>query len=103
MPKLEGFESVQAKLTALVKEKLEGENRVSVVVGYTAYYAIFVHENMEAHHPVGQAKFLEAPARMFMGDITRVIREALIQGKPLSVALYIGGLFLQREANCYAQ
>ena len=24
-------------------------------------YAIFVHENLEAHHPVGQAKFLEQP------------------------------------------
>ena len=23
-------------------------------------YAVYVHENMEAHHPVGQAKFLES-------------------------------------------
>lgn len=30
-----------------------------VVVGYQADYAIFVHENVEAHHPVGEAKFLE--------------------------------------------
>ena len=30
-----------------------------VVVGFQADYAIFVHENMEAAHSVGQAKFLE--------------------------------------------
>lgn len=27
----------------------------------TEGYAIYVHENLEAHHPVGQAKFLEQP------------------------------------------
>ncbi len=27
----------------------------------TDAYAIFVHENLEAHHPVGQAKYLEQP------------------------------------------
>lgn len=28
--------------------------------GPDAPYAIYVHENLEAHHPVGQAKFLES-------------------------------------------
>lgn len=27
--------------------------------GPAAPYALFVHENLDAHHPVGQAKFLE--------------------------------------------
>ena len=35
----------------------------TVEVGFSAAYAIYVHENLEAHHPVGQAKFLEAPLR----------------------------------------
>ena len=30
-----------------------------VQVGYTADYAPYVHENLEARHPVGEAKFLE--------------------------------------------
>jgi len=30
-----------------------------VVVGFTAYYSIYVHENETAHHNVGNAKFLE--------------------------------------------
>jgi hypothetical protein len=28
--------------------------------GPAAPYAIYVHENLEAHHPVGQAKFIES-------------------------------------------
>lgn len=30
-----------------------------VEVGYGAAYALYVHENLEAHHTVGEAKFLE--------------------------------------------
>lgn len=38
--------------------------KVIVVVGYTAAYAIFVHENLEARHKEGkEAKFLEKPLR----------------------------------------
>jgi len=31
----------------------------AVEVGFTAAYAIYVHENLEAHHDNGEAKFLE--------------------------------------------
>lgn len=37
---------------------------VVVQVGYTSSYAIYVHENMSAHHVKGIAKFLEVPYRM---------------------------------------
>lgn len=30
-----------------------------VLVGYTAAYAPYVHENLEARHEIGEAKFLE--------------------------------------------
>lgn len=39
------------------------------VGGPSAPYAVYVHENLEAHHPIGQAKFLEstiAESRPFM-------------------------------------
>jgi len=39
-------------------------NKVTVHIGYggpSAPYALYVHENMMAHHPVGQAKYLEQP------------------------------------------
>lgn len=31
----------------------------AVVLGFTAYYAYFVHEDLSVAHPTGQAKFLE--------------------------------------------
>jgi len=44
------------------KPKIEGEDiSCSIAVGGPAApYAIYVHENLMAHHPVGQAKFLES-------------------------------------------
>ena len=41
----------------------ESGSNPSVVVGFEEEYAIFVHENLEAHHNNGQAKFLEQPLR----------------------------------------
>ena len=40
------------KLLARIKE-LAGYKGPKVVVGFTAEYAIFVHENLTARHPVG--------------------------------------------------
>jgi hypothetical protein len=37
--------------------------KISVELGFggaASEYAVIVHENMDAHHPVGQAKFLES-------------------------------------------
>lgn len=33
--------------------------RVVIVLGFHTEYATYVHEDLTAHHPVGQAKFLE--------------------------------------------
>ncbi len=48
-------------LRASAFTEAESGSNPSVIVGYTEEYAIFVHENLEAHHDVGQAKFLEQP------------------------------------------
>lgn len=45
-----------------------------VEVGYTAEYAAAVHENLEAHHNVGEAKFLEHAAQ----DKEREALEAVV-------------------------
>lgn len=58
-----------------VNEPVREGDRVEVTLGYggpaakinpktgesTDAYALFVHENLEAHHPVGGAKYLELP------------------------------------------
>lgn len=35
-----------------------------VLIGYTAFYAPFVHEDLEATHTIGEAKFLEKSVKM---------------------------------------
>lgn len=46
MPKMEGFDKVQALLGKLAK-KYSDDPKTSVIVGYTAAYAVHVHENIE--------------------------------------------------------
>jgi len=49
--------------------------KADIVVGYTANYAVYVHENLQARHkPPTQAKYLEQPAREKKDKIFRIIR-----------------------------
>jgi hypothetical protein len=52
---------LQASGTTLPAE-ISGEKIVKVI-GFGMFYAVFVHENLEAHHDHGQAKFLSAAVR----------------------------------------
>jgi hypothetical protein len=52
--------ALRASHETLQPEGLGDEVKVRIVVGGpSAPYALFVHENLEARHPVGEAKFLE--------------------------------------------
>lgn len=70
-----------------------------VVVGYTAAYAVYVHEDLEARHPVGQAKFLEQPMRQLAPVLSQMIADALKRGVKLTAALYLAGLKLQAASQ----
>lgn len=55
-----------------------GDNKNPIVeVGTTASYSIYVHENMENHHPVGQAKFLESAIKDTQGQVLEIIKKAV--------------------------
>lgn len=83
-----------------LQSKRYGADPVSrYVVGYKQEYAVFVHENLEAHHPVGQAKFLEQPARTMAKELAALIRGLLKAGKALRVALLTAGLKLQAASQ----
>lgn len=108
MAKVDG---VSAILKAL--KRLEGKYQTrkakagigeNVVVGFTAAYALFVHEDMEAYHKVGQAKFLEQPARELSdnGTLGGIVRKAVLAGKSVLEGLLLAGLRLQREAQLLA-
>ena len=64
--------------------EIEGESIYTAIVagGVSAPYALFVHENLEAFHKVGQAKFIESvimESRPYMlGRIARRIHLARI-------------------------
>lgn len=45
-----------------------------VVIGYGAEYAAAVHEDMEARHTVGQAKYLEQAVRQNERAIVDIVR-----------------------------
>lgn len=74
-----------------VTEPERAEGRITVEIGYggpaakinpksgesSDGYAIIVHENLEAHHPVGGAKFLELPFNQATRGMGRRIADAM--------------------------
>jgi len=70
-------------------------------VTYTAFYAVWVHENLEAFHPGGgQAKYLEQPAREFRPDMIRIVRQVMSRrGGTLRQGLSRAGQFLLRKSK----
>lgn len=96
MSEVQGFDGINKQLQAKIAEL---RMPAAVVVGFSVNYAIFVHENLTAHHPVGQAKFLETAARENEDRINKIVANALKKGLTLEQALLLGGLYLQREAQ----
>ena len=88
------IEQLEQKIQALHKGKA-----INVTVGYNAYYAIYVHEDLQKHHPTGQAKFLEEPARRLAPQMARTVSYYLGRGYTLEQAMLIAGLDLQKESQ----
>ena len=88
------------KVRAVLKKKGQKyEGKPVVIVGFTQNYAIHVHENLASHHPVGQAKYLEQPARELQGELGKVASVTVANGGTLEQGLINAGLRLQREAQ----
>lgn len=90
-----GNKSLIAKLLSTVKKNKGG----TVLVGYTAAYAIFVHEMVGANFKKtgASAKFLEIPFREELWKET--YRKAVKAGIPLDQALLLAGLRLQKDSQ----
>ena len=115
MPKMEGFDRVIKTLERL-NAKYGTNPNPSIIVGYTAAYAVHVHENIEMKwkglprrkphkgnywdpQGRGQAKFLEQPARELKQEFSRIITTACQRKATLGYALFLAGLRLQRESQ----
>ena len=95
------------------------QNNVIVQVGYTANYALFVHEapgtllgkkiprrpspphqgNVWDPEGVARPKFLEAPFRENRDEIVAIARKEAARTKSLTKGLIVAGLFLQRKSQ----
>lgn len=85
-----------------IKQLSAKENNPNVSVGYTAQYAIYVHENLEADHKEGtQAKFLEQPYKELTnnGVLQSIIHRVTARTKSLEQGLLAAGNRLQRESQ----
>lgn len=103
-------------LALFKRKKLEAQAaNVSIAVGYTAYYALYVHENLDPKTmgldisrasglgvlwgPHGQPKFLEAPFRQNKEKYAKIVRRALRAGMTVTQALLMAGLELQKDSQ----
>ncbi len=98
-----GLDQVRARLNRWVADTIEHAEQ-TVEVGFTAAYAIFVHENLEARHEPpwgkgGQAKFIEQPIRERQQELADVITAAVKAGRTPLQAQLLAGLTLQGWAQ----
>lgn len=78
MAMITGVNQLRARF---VKERRLVEGETNIEVGYSTPYAIYVHENLRARHVVGQAKFIEAPARVYARTAHLIVAKELMRGK----------------------
>lgn len=93
MIQVEGFKQLLDKLHGL--RQLSKKYRIRVVVGYEAEYAVHVHEDLDAFHDNGQAKFLEEPMRLMRRALADSIKRDLLRGESPEAAFMRAGLTLQ--------
>ena len=98
MGAVDGLGNVRKRLDNVAKRY---KSNVSYVVGYSAPYAVFVHENLDAEHVVGKAKYLEDPAKRlnYTGAFTAMVQKAISEGKTMDEALLLCALMLLRESQ----
>jgi hypothetical protein len=86
MAELLGAAAVVAQLQSRMRQAVK-DFAATAAVGYSAPYALFVHEDMEKKHAEGQAKFLTQPAKAHARELGLMVRMDLQAGKPLGQAL----------------
>jgi len=66
--------------SAYVRKNKDDRTTIVYDVGYSADYALYVHENLNANHPIGQAKFLQTASRKHRQQMKKNIINAMNQG-----------------------
>lgn len=98
---IDGGPELIARIRA-INEKTKKDFQKRVEIGYSAYYAIYVHEDLSMNHPNGgEAKFLEKAIRKIskMGELGRIVKRKLEQGLTIGEALLAVGLRIIEVSN----
>lgn len=93
---LKGKEKLKQQLK---QRSLKGKKQLTVRFGYAAQYAIYVHEDLNAFHPIGNAKFLEGPLRRYRAQMAKIIKEKLLQKRSLEDALTAALEYLREKSQ----
>ena len=66
------------RASGVVDEPRVASDGFAITLEYPTEYAVYVHENLEANHPNGKAKFLEDPMMAHLGDLPDTIGRAVM-------------------------
>lgn len=90
---------IEILIRKLIEKSRKVENEIVIKIGYSQYYAIYVHENLLAYHKVGQAKYLEIPMRNARRDLEKRINERMSTGLSFRSSLLLEAFKIQRESQ----
>jgi hypothetical protein len=93
-----GLRELLLKMRAITRA-VAAQTAADAVVGFSAPYAIHVHEDLRARHRTGRAKFLEIPARQLGRQIGREIGVQAGAGVPIDRALLNGAIRIMVAAQ----
>lgn len=66
-----------------VETAKDTKKELELILGFNATYAAAVHENLNAHHTVGKAKYLEDPLMARIDDIPKNVAKRVKAGMRL--------------------
>ena len=95
--KVEGTDELNAELSKL--KSAYGKSNKAAVVSFGTNYGVYVHENMNVHHEVGEAKFLENAVKANIPAVSGVVEKMTSKGMNLSIALFTAASIIQRDAQ----
>jgi hypothetical protein len=93
-----GVRAVIEALKLRGRKAQQGSKKRTTVM-YTAPHATFVHENLEAHHDNGEAKFLENATKAHRSDMAKIVALVASDGGSLDDANLAAGEALLGWSN----
>lgn len=97
--RVKGVDKVVLALRRLGRESKK-DSKGKYTVGYSAPYAIFVHERLDLRHQPGkQAKFLEQPLRTEQRRMAEIVRKTVRSGGTVDAGNALAALYLKKQSQ----